>query len=127
MSILNLPIELYYIIFEGLENDCDINALAYTNYYFYSILNACLYKCRGSLALPQATKLRLSDMAKLALLSIKAVDLGILLLQALSKGYVYVVRLFLDHNVPVNILREYSDMLSAALLGGYAEIVKLLL
>ena len=51
MLILDLPTKLYYIIFEGLEKDCDINALAYTNYYFYSILNAYLYKRKGRLAL----------------------------------------------------------------------------
>ena len=49
--ILNLPTELYYIIFKGLEMDCDINTLAYTNYYFYSILNTYLYKRKGGLAL----------------------------------------------------------------------------
>ncbi|XTI86143.1 hypothetical protein V2W45_1229997, partial [Cenococcum geophilum] len=49
--IFNLPTELYYIIFEGLEKDCDINALACTNLYFYSILNAYLYKRKESLAL----------------------------------------------------------------------------
>ena len=51
MSIFNLPIKLHYMIFNGLENNYDINALAYTNYYFYSILNAYLYKYKGSLAL----------------------------------------------------------------------------
>ena len=66
-------------------------------------------------------------MAKLALPSIKAADLGILLLWALSKGHVYIVWLLLNHNAPVNILQEYSDMLSAASSGGHAEIVKLLL
>lgn len=68
------------MIFKGLENDCDINALAYTNRYFHSIVNACLYKHKGSSALLQAAKLRQSNTAKLALLSIKAADLGIPLL-----------------------------------------------
>ena len=51
MTILNLPTELHYIIFKSLEKDRDINALACTNYYFYSILNAYLYKRKGRLAL----------------------------------------------------------------------------
>jgi len=51
MLIFNLPTELHYMIFKGLEKDCDINTLARTNLYFYSILNAYLYKRKGSLAL----------------------------------------------------------------------------
>ncbi|XTI83854.1 hypothetical protein V2W45_1227468 [Cenococcum geophilum] len=44
MLILNFPTKLHYMIFKGLEKDCDINTLARTNRYFYSILNAYLYK-----------------------------------------------------------------------------------
>ena len=127
MTILDLPTELHYMIFEGLEKDCDINALACTNHYFHSILNACLYKRKGRSALLWAAKLGRSDTAKLALPSVKAADLGIPLLWASSKGHVHVVRLLLDHNAPVNISQEYSDVLSAASSGGHAEIVKLLL
>ena len=91
MLIFDLPTKLYYMIFKGLKNNCDINALAYTNCYFHSILNACLYECKGSSALFWAAKLGQSNTAKLALPSIKAADLGIPLLWALSKGHVYVV------------------------------------
>ena len=83
MSIFNLLTKLHYMIFKGLENDYDINALTRTNYYFYSILNAYIYKRKESLALFWAMKLKQSNTVKLALLSMKAADLSILLLWAI--------------------------------------------
>ena len=111
MSILYLPIKIILKIVGYLKYIYNINALIIIGHHFYCMLNNELYKRNSSFTMSWAAKFRQTSTAKKAILFINVNNLIKPLLLAAEKGYINIIRLLLEQDTPINILREGESVL----------------